>query len=64
MKHQTIIEPFRIKVVEPIAMTSYKERKQHLADAHYNLSRLYELVGEHAEALKHLKTYRSLIDPH
>lgn len=33
------------------------------ADAHYNLSRLYELVGEHAEALKHLRTYRSLIDP-
>jgi tetratricopeptide (TPR) repeat protein len=33
------------------------------ADAHYNLSRLYELVGEHAEALKHLKTYRSLIEP-
>lgn len=32
-------------------------------DAHYNLSRLYELVGEHGEALKHLKTYRNLIDP-
>jgi tetratricopeptide (TPR) repeat protein len=34
------------------------------ADAHYNLSRLYELIGEHSEALRHLKTYRSLIDPH
>ncbi len=44
------------------AITAYK-RATNLADAHYNLSRLYELVGEHAEALKHLKTYRSLIDP-
>lgn len=33
------------------------------ADAHYNLSRLYELVGKHTQALRHLKTYRSLIDP-
>ena len=33
------------------------------ADAHYNLSRLYELVGQHTEALKHLKTYRNLIEP-
>ncbi|MBT4163070.1 MAG: tetratricopeptide repeat protein [Gammaproteobacteria bacterium] len=44
------------------AITAYKQAAN-LADAHYNLSRLYELVGEHAEALKHLKTYRSLIDP-
>lgn len=44
------------------AIKAYK-RASNLADAHYNLSRLYELVGEHAEALKHLKTYRSLIDP-
>ncbi|MCB1645980.1 MAG: tetratricopeptide repeat protein [Pseudomonadales bacterium] len=33
------------------------------ADTHYNLSRLYELVGEHQRALEHLKTYRQLIDP-
>ncbi len=38
------------------------QRAPRFADAHYNLSRLYELVGEHTEALKHLKTYRSLID--
>lgn len=44
------------------AISAYK-RAVSFADAHYNLSRLYELVGEHAEALKHLKTYRSLIDP-
>jgi tetratricopeptide (TPR) repeat protein len=45
------------------AIAAYK-RASNLADAHYNLSRLYELVGEHAEALKHLKTYRTLIEPH
>ena len=44
------------------AINAYK-RAANLADAHYNLSRLYELVGEHAEALKHLKTYRRLIEP-
>lgn len=44
------------------AIVAYK-RAASFADAHYNLSRLYELVGEHAEALKHLKTYRNLIDP-
>ena len=44
------------------AISAYK-RASSLADAHYNLSRLYELVGEHGEALKHLKTYRSLIEP-
>ena len=44
------------------AIGAYKKAVS-FADAHYNLSRLYELVGEHTEALKHLKTYRSLIDP-
>jgi tetratricopeptide (TPR) repeat protein len=33
------------------------------ADAHYNLSRLYELLGEHQQALAHLQTYRQLADP-
>lgn len=32
------------------------------ADSHYNLSRLYELIGQHTKALDHLKTYRNLID--
>ncbi len=44
------------------AINAYSKASS-FADAHYNLSRLYELVGEHREALKHLKTYRSLIDP-
>ena len=43
------------------AIGAYKKASS-FADAHYNLSRLYELVGEHTEALKHLKTYRSLIE--
>lgn len=30
------------------------------ADAHYNLSRLYEQSGDRMSALRHLKTYRSL----
>lgn len=32
----------------------------HMADAHYNLSRLYEQLGDEASALRHLKSYRSL----
>jgi tetratricopeptide (TPR) repeat protein len=43
------------------AISAYKNAAE-FADAHYNLSRLYELVGQHTEALKHLRTYRSLLD--
>src|SRR5215831_20891035 len=34
---RTIIEPFRIKSVEPIRMTTVEQRRQILRDAHYNL---------------------------
>ena len=34
---KTIIEPFRIKSVEPIRMTSMAQRKKYIKDVHYNL---------------------------
>ena len=34
---KTIIEPFRIKSVEPLRLTTEEERKGLLRDAHYNL---------------------------
>ncbi len=36
MQHRTIIEPFRIKSVEPIELSTEAERTRYLADAHYN----------------------------
>ncbi|MCB1042256.1 MAG: tryptophanase [Acidobacteria bacterium] len=37
MHHRIMIEPFRIKSVEPIRFTDEKERRQLLRQAHYNL---------------------------
>src|SRR6185295_5986113 len=34
---RTIVEPFRIKVVEPIVSTTRPERERYLQEAHYNL---------------------------
>ncbi len=36
MKHKTTIEPFRIKVVEQIKLTTEEQRKEYLKKAHYN----------------------------
>lgn len=36
MEFKTIIEPFRIKTVEPITMSTQEQREQYLKDAHYN----------------------------
>lgn len=36
MTYKTIMEPFKIKSVEPIRISSEEERKQYLKDAHYN----------------------------
>lgn len=38
---KTIIEPFRIKAVEPIRMTTRSERKEYIKKAHYNLFSLH-----------------------
>ena len=38
---KTIIEPFRVKVVEPIKMTTREEREQFLVQAYYNLFLLH-----------------------
>ena len=36
MQFKTIIEPFKIKMVEPLKVTTQKEREHHLEKAHYN----------------------------
>ena len=38
---KTIIEPFRIKSVEPIRITTQRERERLIRDAHYNLFSLH-----------------------
>ncbi len=38
---RTIIEPFRIKVVEPLRMTTREERRRLIREAHYNLFNLH-----------------------
>jgi tyrosine phenol-lyase len=38
---KTIIEPFRIKSVEPIRMTTRRQRDRYIKEAHYNLFNLH-----------------------
>ncbi|MCB0737791.1 MAG: tryptophanase [Bacteroidetes bacterium] len=41
MRHKSIIEPFRVKMVEPINMTTETERRAYLKKAHHNLFMLH-----------------------
>ncbi len=41
MTIKTIIEPFKIKAVEPIRMTTHAEREEKIRDAHYNVFLLH-----------------------
>jgi len=41
---KTIIEPFRIKSVEPIRMTTRRQREEYIREAHYNLFNLHSSV--------------------
>lgn len=41
LEFQTIIEPFRIKSVEPVRLTTEKERRLAIGTAHYNLFGLH-----------------------
>jgi tryptophanase len=38
---ETIIEPFRIKSIEPIRMTTRRQREQYIKEAYYNLFNLH-----------------------
>ena len=50
---KTIIEPFRIKSVEPLTMTTVAERELYLKEANYNLFSLKSdnVLGEKVNAL-------------
>jgi tryptophanase len=42
--YRTVIEPFTIKSVETLRLTSREEREQYLKDAHYNL---FKIMAQH-----------------
>jgi tetratricopeptide (TPR) repeat protein len=47
------------------ALTAYRqaiEADGRFADAHFNLARLYEQLGRRAEAIRHLRTYKRLVE--
>jgi tetratricopeptide (TPR) repeat protein len=47
------------------ALAAYRqaiEADGHFADAHFNLARLYEQLGRRAEAIRHLRTYKRLVE--
>jgi tetratricopeptide (TPR) repeat protein len=47
------------------ALAAYQhavEADPHFADAHFNLARLYEQLGKQAEAIRHLRAYKRLVE--
>ena len=40
----------------------YYRRAPSVPDAHYNLARIFELNGDEVSALRHMRSYRQLLD--
>ena len=55
------LEDLRMSEEAVLAYRTALQADPHYADAHYNLARLYERRGEPAAALRHLRTYRKLV---
>ena len=40
----------------------YYRRAPGVPDAHFNLSRIYQMQGDEVSALRHMRQYRELLD--
>lgn len=60
---KTIIEPFRIKAVEPIRLTSVEEREGMLAQAHFNMFNLPMVMTAQKPAMRLMMRYTDATHP-